>query len=127
MLTIKLIGENKCQVNERVLRKGEQTDLKDSQHFHLLLNQYSYQVTFELQDEMVGKQSKLDQFLKRKSDSSSTSSPNKKQKTDAKWEEIAGGNLVIYTSERVEPRSKVKNSVWNFNGIEISKQFQLNR
>ena len=47
-LTFKLIGENRCQAANHILRKGQSVILKNEDCFQLLENQYPFKVCFQL-------------------------------------------------------------------------------
>jgi hypothetical protein len=63
----------------------------------------------ETDSEMVGKQTTLNHFLKRKDPGENVegSSPAKKKKEAETWEEIDSGKLIVYTSSDIQAKSKV--------------------
>lgn len=105
--------------------KHQVAQLKNGDIFELLENLYLYKVHFhqinnsELPStspaEMVGKQTTLNNFLKRKEkeetdadeDKTSSSPARKKNKTGDSWEEFDHGKLLIFTSDGIEAKPKV--------------------
>ncbi len=106
--------------------KNDSVKLKHKDVLELLENQYAYKVEFDpvpvyetevspQKSEMVGKQTTLNFFLKKRKSTDDEEEPNdpsdkteaKKQKTEKSWLEVDGGKLIVFTSDSVQHKSKV--------------------
>ena len=122
-MKVKLLGSNRCKAGGESLRQNQTADVKHGDVIELLENQHHYRVEFspvpdysspclpETDGEMVGKQTTLSHFLKRKDpgdlENVGGSSPAKKRKEAETWEEIENGKLIVYTSSDIQAKSKV--------------------
>ncbi|XP_057376303.1 uncharacterized protein F21D5.5-like isoform X1 [Daphnia carinata] len=139
LLKVTFIGANACKAGNSILKaKNETVKLKHGDVIELLENQYPFRVEFSpainqqvksdtsssSPEEMVGKQTNLNNFLtKRKSasgDDAVDPSIAKKQKVEDTWEEVDGGKLIIFTTEGVQHKSKI--AAFDLDGTIITTQ-----
>ena len=149
-MNVKLIGANNSKAGPTILKlKNDSVKLKHADILELLENKYAYRVEFDpvpsyktaadpnslgLNSEMVGKQTTLNHFLKKRKSPDGEDEPNdpannsntenKKQKME-KWLEVDGGKLIVFTSDGLQHKSKVghlkKRSYAITNGLHISR------
>ena len=125
-MNVKLVGSNKCKAGDTILHQNESVQLKHGDVLELLEKQYSYVIEFNpspsssnsvlketVDSEMVGRQTTLNDFLgKRKpQDSADGSKELKKPKLEHTWQEIEGGKLIVFTTDGVQSKSKVCDSI----------------
>ncbi|KAI9561889.1 hypothetical protein GHT06_012851 [Daphnia sinensis] len=139
LLKVTFVGANACKVGNSTLKaKNETVKVKHGDVIELLENQYPFRVEFSpainqqvkseasssSPEEMVGKQTTLNNFLtKRKSTSTDDSvdpSLAKKQKIENTWEEVDGGKLIVFTTEGVQHKSKI--AAFDLDGTIITTQ-----
>lgn len=126
-VNVKLVGANASKAGYTILKgKNDSVKLKHKDVLELLENQYAYTVEFDpvpvyetevspKKSEMVGKQTTLNLFLKKRKSTDDEDEPNdpsdkteaKKQKTEKSWLEVDGGKLIVFTSDSVQHKSKV--------------------
>lgn len=136
MLTVKQVGQNCSVAGGKKLTQHETVQLKHDDTLELLEDLHKYRIEFDPPPdkhplsstdaaEMVGRQTTLNNFLKRKKtteeNASETQSPSKRVKNEESWAEIDNGKLIVFTTPKVDPRPKVI-FINNFNTCMLKKK-----